>query len=159
MRGIETLQTTTVDVGGIASVLDPLAVERKLRQLPGIRNANVNFVSGTATVTYDEGRTTVESIRDAVLECGFHCRGEVVPRHMCEPDSTTVQPANPKAPAARHEHARAPKPQGGATAAHAHHAPQGKPVAASAHDEMAHEMGHGSGDMQAMVRDMRNRFW
>ncbi|RUV73213.1 MAG: copper-translocating P-type ATPase [Mesorhizobium sp.] len=153
------MQTTTVDVGGIASVLDPLAVERKLRQLPGIRNANVNFVSGTATVTYDEGRTNVESIRDAVLECGFHCRGEVVPRHMCEPDSTTVQPANPKAPAARHEHARAPKPQGGATAAHAHHAPQGKPVAASAHDEMAHEMGHGSGDMQALVRDMRNRFW
>ena len=26
--------------------------------------------------------------------------------------------------------------------------------------EMAHEMGHGAGmDMQAMVRDMRNRFW
>ena len=25
---------------------------------------------------------------------------------------------------------------------------------------MAHEMGHGAGmDMQAMVRDMRNRFW
>src|SRR5215471_21791556 len=27
-------------------------------------------------------------------------------------------------------------------------------------DNMAHEMGHGAGmDMQAMVRDMRNRFW
>src|SRR5262245_62301125 len=27
-------------------------------------------------------------------------------------------------------------------------------------DDMAHEMGHGAGmDMQAMVRDMRNRFW
>src|SRR5262245_51964086 len=27
-------------------------------------------------------------------------------------------------------------------------------------DDMAHEMGHGAGmDMQAMVRDMRDRFW
>ncbi|HLC09477.1 MAG TPA: copper-translocating P-type ATPase, partial [Methyloceanibacter sp.] len=33
-------------------------------------------------------------------------------------------------------------------------------VHAGQKDEMAHEMGHGAGmDMQAMVRDMRNRFW
>ena len=33
-------------------------------------------------------------------------------------------------------------------------------TAGHAKDEMAHEMGHGAGmDMQAMVRDMRNRFW
>ena len=33
------------------------------------------------------------------------------------------------------------------------------PATPSGHDAMAHEMGHGSGDMQSMVRDMRNRFW
>src|SRR5574337_91829 len=34
------------------------------------------------------------------------------------------------------------------------------PYAGHAMEAMAHEMGHGAGhDMQAMVRDMRNRFW
>ncbi|MBX4893249.1 heavy metal translocating P-type ATPase [Rhizobium bangladeshense] len=141
------MQTTTVNVGGLASVLDPIGVERKLRQLDGVSSADVNFLSGTATVAYDETRTNVEAVVAAVSECGFHCRGEVVPRHLCEPGSTTVDPANPHAPA------------------HRAHAMHGKSHAAPtahemAHDTMAHEMGHGPGmDMQAMVRDMRNRFW
>ena len=42
-------------------------------------------------------------------------------------------------------------------AAHAAHV---KPAPAGEMDSTAHEMGHGAGmDMQAMVRDMRNRFW
>jgi len=147
------MQTTTVNVSGLTSVLDPLGVEKRLRQLPGISAAAVNFVSGTATVTYDEARTDVEAIRAAISECGFRCRGEVVPRHVCEPGSTTVEPANPHAPAAHaghgaHDHAAMDR-VAPATAPHE-----------MAHDAMAHEMGHGPGmDMQAMVRDMRNRFW
>ncbi|MFZ5708476.1 MAG: heavy metal translocating P-type ATPase, partial [Pseudomonadota bacterium] len=35
----------------------------------------------------------------------------------------------------------------------------GKAAAPAGHDQMAHEMGHGSGDMQSMARDMRNRFF
>jgi P-type Cu2+ transporter len=42
---------------------------------------------------------------------------------------------------------------------HAMEARGGTPARVMTHD-MAHEMGHGAGmDMQAMVRDMRNRFW
>ncbi|WP_064697800.1 heavy metal translocating P-type ATPase [Rhizobium aegyptiacum] len=139
------MQITTVNVGGLASVLDPIGVERKLRQLDGVSSADVNFLSGTATVAYDETRTNVEAVVAAVSECGFHCRGEVVPRHLCEPGSTTVDPANPHAPAHHAMHGKS------------HAAPTGHEMA---HDTMAHEMGHGPGmDMQAMVRDMRNRFW
>ncbi|WP_087004725.1 heavy metal translocating P-type ATPase [Rhizobium sullae] len=138
------MQKTTVNVGGLASILDPIGVERKLRQLAGMAAADVSFVSGTATVTYDETRTNVSAILAAISECGFHCRGEVVPRHVCEPGSTTVEPTNPHAPAARHD-----------SAVHAK-----MPQVGPAHDEMAHEMGHGPAmDMQAMARDMRNRFW
>ncbi|MGH9810688.1 MAG: heavy metal translocating P-type ATPase, partial [Terriglobia bacterium] len=51
--------------------------------------------------------------------------------------------------------------------ARVHHATVPAPMSAHEHDrapamsqDMAHEMGHGpSMDMQAMVRDMRNRFW
>jgi Cu2+-exporting ATPase len=47
------------------------------------------------------------------------------------------------------------KPAGPAGAAHAPQAGHAEGV-----DAMAHEMGHGAGmDMQAMARDMRNRFW
>lgn len=42
-------------------------------------------------------------------------------------------------------------------AGHQGHAAPGAAPAMSA--EMAHEMGHSGGDMSAMVRDMRNRFW
>src|SRR5262245_10967839 len=40
------------------------------------------------------------------------------------------------------------------------HAMEAGSAPARMSDDMAHEMGHGAGmDMQAMVRDMRNRFW
>ena len=58
----------------------------------------------------------------------------------------------------------APSPAAGASAAgHAGHGSHGDHAAPGAAPtmsaEMAHEMGHGGGDMGAMVRDMRNRFW
>src|SRR5262249_26889364 len=44
-------------------------------------------------------------------------------------------------------------------ASHEHTGQAPAPATAMSHD-MAHEMGHGASmDMQAMVRDMRNRFW
>src|SRR5581483_2817768 len=62
--------------------------------------------------------------------------------HAADHAAHTDKPAA-KAP---HEHARQTG-RGGA------------PAPAMSHD-MAQEMGHGAGmDMQAMVRDMRNRFW
>jgi Cu2+-exporting ATPase len=61
-----------------------------------------------------------------------------VPQHVCPPEATTAEEAVAAPPIARGKH-RDP---------------------AGARDEMAHEMGHAAGTgMQAMVRDMRNRFW
>ncbi|MBB6182525.1 heavy metal translocating P-type ATPase [Pseudorhizobium flavum] len=156
------MRTTTVNVGGIANVLDPLAVEKQLRKLAGVTRAEVNFASGTATVSYDETLANVETIRTRIEECGFHCRGEVVPRHVCEPDSVIAEPGNPKAPAARHAQQKSHLPEGGGDrngqATHLGHDPRAS--SKSGTDAMAHEMGHGpGGDMQAMVRDIRNRFW
>ena len=74
----------------------------------------------------------------------------------------------PEAPSSSSEadppKASAPSPAAGAPAAgHAGHqgheghaAPSAAPAMAA---DMAHEMGHSGGDMGAMVRDMRNRFW
>ncbi|MCI3130830.1 heavy metal translocating P-type ATPase [Phenylobacterium aquaticum] len=164
------LRTTTVDVTSFRTPLDPLVVERKLRGLPGVKAATANFASASASVTYDEGLTTVEALRQAVRDCGFHCRGEVVPRHLCAPDEDTVSPQDPKAPAqaaphAAHMHGASPgaepareaRGKDRPPAPRAEHTAHGK-HAAGAEDDMA-AMGHGPGaDMKAMARDMRNRF-
>ena len=140
------MRTTTVDVSGFRTPLDPLVIEKHLRGLKGVLDAAANFGSATATVRYDEARLSQAELEQAVRDCGFHCRGEVVPRHVCVPnedavDARAAHPRHPAVPAAPEEHA----------AHHGHGAAAGP-------DDMA-EMGHGPGmDMQAMARDMRNRF-
>ena len=69
-------------------------------------------------------------------------------------DKDKVEPdAPPSTPTADASKASAPPPFVG----HAGHAAPGAATAMSA--DMAHEMGHGGKDLDAMVRDMRNRFW
>jgi Cu2+-exporting ATPase len=129
------MTTATVEVQGLLTAECGLGVEKRLRKLPGVRDASVNPAAGSATVDYDERAVTLEAIKAAVRDCGYGCTGRQLPHHVCKPDDD-------------------PPPAGGAHAAHAGHAP-----AHETKDEMAREMGHGSGmDMAGMVRDMRNRF-
>lgn len=139
------MHTTTVDVSGFSTPLDSLVIEKHLRGLKGVLEAAANFGSATATIRYDEALVSQVELEQAVRDCGFHCRGEVVPRHICVPHEEVVD-------ARSHlQHPAAPE------AAHEGHAPSAHPAQAGA-DDMA-EMGHGPGmDMQAMARDMRNRF-
>jgi P-type Cu2+ transporter len=139
------MKTVTVDVGGLLSALSARGVEKQLGKLAAVSRVDVNYAAGNATITYDEAKTTLAAIKTAVRACGYHCTGEQVPRHVCEPGDP---------------------PDGGSTLAAPAHAGHGAGHPAQAarpgvqKEEMAHEMGHGSGmDMQAMVRDMRNRFW
>ena len=72
-----------------------------------------------------------------------------------EPD---VPPAAPEADASKSS--TAPSAADTPTDAHAGHAGSKPAAGAPAMSaDMAHEMGHSGGDMGAMVRDMRNRFW
>ena len=124
------MKSATLEVRGLFEELDHLGVERRLGAMPGVHHAQANPASGSVTVHYDVDITSEAALREAVRECGHHCSGEVLPRHVC---------ARPVPAAGR---------------AHAAHLPQ-----PGTKDEMAHEMGHGSGmDMAGMVRDMRNRF-
>src|SRR5215813_9284834 len=137
------MKTATLDVGGMLSLLDYQAVEKQLGRTPGVQRATASVASNSVTVEYDETVTSVAALKAKINECGFHCTGQVMPKHVCEPR---------------------PVDEHGWHIGHAAHEPAGAPAAATpavpmSHD-MAHEMGHGTGmDMQAMVRDMRNRFW
>jgi len=118
------------------SMLDYQGVEKQIGRMAGVRRVTASIASGSATVEYDEAVTSTEALKDKINECGFHCAGEVLPAHICEPHPRHATPAvKPEKPVRE------------------------APAMPIAHD-MAHEMGHGAGmDMQAMVRDMRNRFW
>jgi len=127
-------QTTVLQVGGLNWASSAAAVERALRHRPGVLTVEANAASQTATVTYDPDRTGVAELTGWVRDCGYHCAGQSVPEHVCDPMS---EPAGPS-PAVTH-------------AGHDAHGP-------SPRDAMGHGGGHGGMSMAAMVRDMRNRF-
>ena len=135
------MTTSILDVGDLFSVLGAHGIERQLGRVAGVNRVSVNPVSGSTTVAYDPAKTSLSILQTAIKECGFHCAGEAVPRHVCvaKADHDEMTSAAPKPSAGMADH----KAHGGVKS-----------------DAMAHEMGHGGGmDMQTMVRDMRNRFW
>ncbi|WP_115422005.1 heavy metal translocating P-type ATPase [Ensifer sp. M14] len=149
------MKKATLEVRDLFGMLDFVAIEKRLAALPGVASVAMNAGSASATIEFDEARTNTESLAREIETCGFHCRGETVPRHLCVSGSTTVPPGHPRAPSGHiHRHAE--------HAATIHVAPgerEGTVAAKVPHDAMAHEMGHGAGmDMQDMVSDMRNRF-
>jgi Cu2+-exporting ATPase len=76
-----------VDVTGLHWATSKLVVEKALSRRPGVISVEANPVSQSANVTYDSNRTSLAEIAQWVEDCGFHCAGQSVPRHMCEPMS------------------------------------------------------------------------
>lgn len=160
------MKKVNLEVRDLVGIMDFAAVEMHLAALPDVASVAMNAGSTTATVEFDEERTSPEILAREIEACGFHCRGETVPRHLCVPDGMTIPPGRPgPMPGhAAHDHAAHDHVGHG----HAGHAAmiepgaagQGAAAAKAPHDAMAHEMGHGAGmDMQGMVKDMRNRFF
>lgn len=125
-----TPETVVLHVGGLHYATEKAVVEQVLRHRAGVQDVEANPVAQTATVTFDPHETSVEALRDWVRDCGFHCAGQSAPGHVCDPL------AEPHAHAA-HDHAATER------ADHAHGHGHG---------------GHAGMSMDAMVRDMRNRF-
>ncbi|MER8373474.1 heavy metal translocating P-type ATPase [Mesorhizobium sp. M1406] len=147
------MKKVNLEVRDLVGMMDFAAVEKRLAALPGVAGVAMNAGSTTATVEFDEERTNPQTLAREIEACGFHCRGESVPRHLCIPDASTVPPGHPRSTSV-HDHLE--------HAAMMHPVPTDQATAAAevAHDAMAHEMGHGAGmDMQGMVKDMRNRFF
>jgi P-type Cu2+ transporter len=125
-----THETAVLHVGGLHYASEKAVVEHVLGGRPGVLAVEANPVAQTATVTLDPALTSVEDLRAWVQECGYHCAGQSVPGHVCDPM------AEPGA-AVQHDHAAMER------AGHAHGHGHG---------------GHAGMSMDAMARDMRNRF-
>src|SRR5215211_2396075 len=170
--------TTVLEVSGVQWATEKNVAEAVLSRRSGVLAVEANPVAQTATVTYDPDQTSVAELAGWVRDCGYHCAGQSVPNHICDPL------AEPNAHGG-HDHGPANGDHGHnysnvtiqahrtTDAHHAHHAPEAAPRAAAAHGDHAGQaaagpltaqeaMGHGGHhagmSMDAMVRDMRNRF-
>jgi Cu2+-exporting ATPase len=142
--------TVVLDVSGLLFASEQNVVTPRLRRRPGVLNAEVNPVAQTATVRFDPGRTSVAELRDWIIECGYHCVGQSVPAHICDPLEEPDPPTPAHAPSALPDH---PDAHAHADATAADHGE----AMVSPHEVMGHG-GHAGMSMAAMVADMRNRF-
>src|SRR3954449_8359364 len=121
--------TVVLHVGGLHYASEKNVVERVLAHRPGVLAVEANPVAQTATVTFDPAETSVEDLRGWVEQCGYHCAGQSVPGHVCDP---LVDPD---------------------------HGPHDDEAVERADDAHGHGRGgHAGMSMEAMERDMRNRF-
>ena len=134
-------QTAVLEVSGVQWATQKATIEAVLGRRPGVWSVDANPVAQTATISYDPAETSVAELTGWVRDCGYHCAGQSVPSHVCDPlieptaHNDHTDGAADTAPVAGHESA-----------------PAGSP-----HEMMGHG-GHGSMSMAAMVADMRNRF-
>jgi Cu2+-exporting ATPase len=122
-------RSVVLEVSGVQWASSKSIAEAVLLRRPGVVSVDANPVAQTATVTYDPARTDLTELRGWVRDCGYHCAGQSVPHHVCDP---MTEPGHPGAREA--------------------HGPGSPP-----HDAMGHG-GDSSMTMADMVRDMRNRF-
>ncbi|UFS97100.1 heavy metal translocating P-type ATPase [Nocardia huaxiensis] len=77
--------TAVLDVSGMRWASQQNIVTAVLGRRPGVLEVSANPVAQTATVVYDSERTSLAQLTDWVRDCGFHCAGQSVPAHLCDP--------------------------------------------------------------------------
>jgi Cu+-exporting ATPase len=65
------METITAAVGGMDCEACVGHVTRALKDLPGVGDAKVSLHAGSAIVTYDPNITTLDVMRNAVVEEGY----------------------------------------------------------------------------------------
>ena len=63
------------------------ALQTFLQRQQGIHHAEANAMSDTVTVGYEETAISETDIRRLIEVCGYHCRGEMLPNHICAPEA------------------------------------------------------------------------
>ena len=139
-----TTATAVLGVQGLQWATSASVIESTLLRRPGVTAVEANAVNQTATVVFNPAETSVPELSKWVRDCGFHCAGRSVPDHICDPMSEP--PGSPAGHPAEHQ----------AACEHAAHA-HAEAVQPSPHEMMGHG-GHAGMSMDAMARDMRNRF-
>jgi P-type Cu2+ transporter len=138
-------QSVVLEISGVQWASSKAVAEVTLLRRPGVVSVEANPVSQTANVSYDPDTTNVAELRSWVEDCGFHCAGQSVPAHICDPMEEPVNRATVSGAGAHGEHDHMPgnhtmhsAPEHGG---HGPAAAEAGPEAEPAHDHMAHEHG------------------
>jgi Cu2+-exporting ATPase len=165
----ENRSTAVLEVSGVQWATSKNVAEAVLSRRPGVLEVVANPVAQTATVTYDPSQTSVVELAGWVRDCGYHCAGQSVPDHICDPL------AEPAPTADKHDHPEASHhthhdhglshhqmiteaPAEGVRETPAPHADHAAHAPMTPQDAMGHGGHHTAMSMDDMVRDMRNRF-
>jgi len=148
VRAAEGHSTVVLDVHPMRRASEKGVVEAVLGRRPGVERVEANPVAQTATVTYDPRTTTLDELRRWVQQCGYHCAGQSVPEHVCDP---LLEPGSP--PAGQGDHAGAAVP---VRAAEAGPSPAAPPAGHAGHG-IAHEEPVPSGEAEPRVPDAEPR--
>src|SRR5215217_1117463 len=161
--------TAILEVSGVQWASSKNVAEAVLSRRPGVLQVEANPVAQTATISYDPSQTSVAELAGWVRDCGYHCAGQSVPDHICDP---LAEPASHDDHHAHHNHGHEPSASAftGAHPPTEAHPVQGPAAAApaaadhAAHAAVTHRLlrrhggHHAAMLMDDMVRDMRNRF-
>ena len=67
-------RTVTLAVKNMYCASCPYIVSKSLKSIPGVAKVAVSFKKKTATVTYDDQKTTVAALIDATTKSGYPSR-------------------------------------------------------------------------------------
>jgi P-type Cu2+ transporter len=94
----QTNATAVLDVRGISWASQQNRLTAILGRRPGVLDVASNPVAQTATVRYDPARTSLTDLQAWVRDCGFHCAGQSVPAHLCDPMTPPTCDTQPRHP-------------------------------------------------------------
>src|SRR6478672_11724125 len=89
------LTTTVLDVSGLQWASEQAIVARVVGQCRGVESIEVNPAGQTAAVTFDPAEISLTDLRRCIVECGYHCAGQSVPGHLCDPMALPGEPVDP----------------------------------------------------------------
>lgn len=75
-RKDEAVNKTTLKLGGMSCASCAVRIEKALAEVPGVKEANVNFALERATVVYDPARVDVDQLKKAVVDTGYEVRSD-----------------------------------------------------------------------------------
>ena len=165
------MKTGVIQVHDMVQVLSGPEVEKWIGAMPGVESVTVNHALGSAAVRYDETILDVADIEAGMREAGYGSAAPIAASavngdHAGHTPADALPPPPTAAPEADEQQAKAKTappelarlaPAANESAPHQGHPTMRAPPTISA--DMAHEMGHGGGDLASMAGDMRNRFW
>ena len=71
-------ETCTLPVTGMTCAACAARIEKNLRRVEGVRDANVNFATGRATVAFDPAATSQDALVGVVEDSGYGVPAEAL---------------------------------------------------------------------------------